>query len=212
MYGGSYGNPSYGMTTPVYYVVRPGDTLTTIAARFGTTVGAILAANPVIYNPNLIYAGQTLLIPAGSAAMPYPPSMPPMQGYPPQAPYPPAPYPPPAMTPAPAPPPAATPTPAPGQPMASINLTAQNMAFSLSTITVPAGALVTVHFTNLDPLPHNFAVFTNSSLQQVIFRGQVIMGPNATATYQFTAPSQPGTYFFHCDVHPTVMMGQFVVQ
>lgn len=36
-------------------------------------------------------------------------------------------------------------------------------------------------------------------------------GP-ATTTYTFTAPSTPGTYFFRCDVHPTVMTGQFIVQ
>ncbi len=29
--------------------------------------------------------------------------------------------------------------------------------------------------------------------------------------YTFTAHSQPGTYFFRCDVHFTMMTGQFVV-
>ena len=44
------------------YVVRPGDTLWTIAARFGTTVQAIMAANRLT-NPNQIFAGLTLFIP-----------------------------------------------------------------------------------------------------------------------------------------------------
>jgi hypothetical protein len=61
-------------------------------------------------------------------------------------------------------------------------------------------------------MPHVLAVYTDSRAQQVIFRGQIITGPNASVTYRFTAPSQPGTYFFRCDVHPTIMMGQFVVQ
>jgi LysM repeat protein len=47
---------------PRYYTVRAGDTLFTIATRFGTTVGIISAANN-IFNPNAIYTGQTLLIP-----------------------------------------------------------------------------------------------------------------------------------------------------
>ncbi len=47
------------------YVVRPGDTLSRIAAQFGTTVAAIVQANH-IYNMNLIYVGQTLTVPGGS--------------------------------------------------------------------------------------------------------------------------------------------------
>jgi LysM repeat protein len=43
------------------YVVQRGDTLARIAARFGTTVAAIAAANGIA-NPNLIYVGQTLNI------------------------------------------------------------------------------------------------------------------------------------------------------
>jgi len=46
----------------VYYTVKPGDTLSAIAQRFRTTVNAIAAANG-INNPNLIYAGQKLIIP-----------------------------------------------------------------------------------------------------------------------------------------------------
>lgn len=57
------------------YVVRRGDTLNTIAARFGTTVNAILAANPQIRNPNLIFPGQVIRIPTG--AVPPTPTIPP---------------------------------------------------------------------------------------------------------------------------------------
>ncbi|HJP90110.1 MAG TPA: LysM peptidoglycan-binding domain-containing protein [Candidatus Limnocylindrales bacterium] len=42
------------------YVVRPGDGLSTIAARFGLTVDAILAANPAIPDANTIYSGQVI--------------------------------------------------------------------------------------------------------------------------------------------------------
>ncbi len=45
------------------YVVKPGDTLAGLANRFGVTKEAILAVNPQITNPNLIYAGQHITIP-----------------------------------------------------------------------------------------------------------------------------------------------------
>jgi len=94
----------------------------------------------------------------------------------------------------------------------TIGLTAQNMAFNTSTITVPAGAMVTMNFDNRDSgIPHNFAAYTDSSASKSIFVGEVITGPETT-TYTFTAPSDPGTYFFRCDVHPTTMTGQFIVK
>lgn len=45
-----------------YHVVCPGETLTRIAWRYGTTVWAIAAANGIC-NPDRIYAGQILVIP-----------------------------------------------------------------------------------------------------------------------------------------------------
>jgi len=53
------------------YVVKPGDTLTAIAARSGTTVAALAAANN-LSNPNLIYVGQTLALPDSTATAPDP--------------------------------------------------------------------------------------------------------------------------------------------
>lgn len=46
------------------YIVQPGDTLWSIARRFGTTVEAIAWVNGII-NPNYIYVGQRLIIPGG---------------------------------------------------------------------------------------------------------------------------------------------------
>lgn len=112
-------------------------------------------------------------------------------------------------TPAPTTTPTTTTTPAPTA--VTIDLVAQNIAFNLSTITVPAGANVTIHFDNKDAqVPHNFAVYTNSAATTVIFRGETITGP-ATIDYNFTAPTTPGDYFFRCDTHPTIMYGTFVV-
>jgi LysM repeat protein len=54
--------PSPPPTTGFYYTVRHGDTLALIAARFGTTVWAIMQANGIV-NPNFVYVGQALWIP-----------------------------------------------------------------------------------------------------------------------------------------------------
>ncbi len=96
-----------------------------------------------------------------------------------------------------------------GEPV-EVSLTAQNLAFDQSTITVPAGAEVVMTFTNMDTgIPHNFAVYESSAADQSIFVGEII--DSGTTTYRFTAPQEPGTYFFRCDVHPTTMTGSFVV-
>ncbi len=44
------------------YTVVPGDTLFSIAQRFGTTVPALLQLNPQITNPSLIFPGQIIRI------------------------------------------------------------------------------------------------------------------------------------------------------
>ncbi len=49
------------------YVVRPGDTLGTIAARFGVSAAALARANGIT-NPDRIYVGQNLVIPGGSGS------------------------------------------------------------------------------------------------------------------------------------------------
>ena len=45
------------------YTVKKGDTLWGIAKRYGVTLTALIAANPQIKNPNLIYPGNRVNIP-----------------------------------------------------------------------------------------------------------------------------------------------------
>lgn len=45
------------------YKVRPGDSLTSIAAHFGVTLKALKAANPEIKDPNLLHVGDVIRIP-----------------------------------------------------------------------------------------------------------------------------------------------------
>jgi LysM repeat protein len=61
-------NPNPGVPpTGGTYVVQPGDTLALIAYRYHTTVSAILAVNPQITNPNVIYVGQVINLPSGTS-------------------------------------------------------------------------------------------------------------------------------------------------
>lgn len=55
------GQPA-GPTQERYHIVQPGDTLLTIAVRYGTTVEAIVRANG-LPNADFIWVGQRLLIP-----------------------------------------------------------------------------------------------------------------------------------------------------
>lgn len=62
------------------HVVQRGDTLSSIALRYGTTVAALMAANQLA-NPNFIYVGQRLVIPGGVTTPAPAPSTPPMTDY-----------------------------------------------------------------------------------------------------------------------------------
>ena len=50
------------------YVVQPGDTLEGIALAYGVDVGSLLAANPQVVDPDLLFAGQALRIPGNDVA------------------------------------------------------------------------------------------------------------------------------------------------
>jgi LysM repeat protein len=65
--------PPSGTST---YIVQPGDTLSRIAARFGTTVQALVQTNGIL-NPNLIFAGQSLIVPGGTGIITPTPTVPP---------------------------------------------------------------------------------------------------------------------------------------
>ena len=63
-------DPGYYPPSGGTYVVKWGDTLGKIAARSGVSWRDILAVNPQIQNPSLIYAGQVINLPAGVSVPP----------------------------------------------------------------------------------------------------------------------------------------------
>jgi plastocyanin len=90
---------------------------------------------------------------------------------------------------------------------------AKGTAFTVTCLVAAPGKAFSVNFDNQDAsIPHNMAFFSDSGFTKLIYRGNVITGP-ATAVYPATQTSGPlsaGTYYFHCDVHPT-MQGTLVV-
>jgi LysM repeat protein len=58
--------PVYYAPSGGTYVVQWGDTLGAIAARMGVSYYDILAVNPQIWNPSLIYGGQVINLPAAA--------------------------------------------------------------------------------------------------------------------------------------------------
>jgi len=74
-----------------------------------------------------------------------------------------------------------------------------DMKFS-APLTVTPGATVTV--VNSDSVEHTVTADAGNAFN-------VEIGDNGTAT--FTAPTQPGTYAYHCTYHPS-MHGQLIVQ
>jgi len=86
--------------------------------------------------------------------------------------------------------------------------------FDKDTITVKAGSQVTLKFTNNDTgVPHNWSAYTDSTASTPIpgAKTDTCTGP-CEKEITFTAPDQPGDYFFRCDIHPTAMTGTLVVQ
>src|SRR5919106_4669999 len=77
---------------------------------------------------------------------------------------------------------------------------AQGIAFDTDTISLPAGQPSTLTFDNRDTVPHNIAIYTDNSLSEALFQGEIITGP---ANVQYEIPPLPaGGDYFPCDVHP----------
>src|SRR5438132_66695 len=103
----------------------------------------------------------------------------------------------------------AGPPPAPGAPTGPV-ITAQDLKFSPTTLDVPSGQPTTITFDNEDPgVLHNIQFFSDKDYTTSIYKGPDVTGV-ASAQYQLRALG-PGTYYFHCDYHPTTMQGTITV-
>lgn len=107
------------------------------------------------------------------------------------------------------------PSPEPGAEVQEITIVAKNVLFDLDEIRVKAGAQVKLTMDNQDAgVPHNWALYESEDAAKAgeapLVATAIETGP-VTQEVTFPAPD-PGTYFFRCDVHPTTMVGEFVVE
>lgn len=86
-----------------------------------------------------------------------------------------------------------------------VQVKAANIAYAEQEITIKGNADVEIRFDNNDRgLQHNIDI-AGADASKPIFRGDLVTGV-ATVTYKFKSPA-PGTYNFHCDIHPDQMKG-----
>lgn len=91
-----------------------------------------------------------------------------------------------------------------------LTVTASGLKFDTNELDLTAGQPTKITFDNKDAgTLHNIAIYTDSSASKALFQGEQIAGVSSTT---YTVPAlQPGTYYFHCDVHPSLMFGTVVV-
>lgn len=103
----------------------------------------------------------------------------------------------------------------PTGPIKQVTITAHNLKWDTSTITVPAGSSIQLTVDNTDnAIPHNFSLYTDEAAATKGARPLAGTKPTAGPVQEHTLFNAPaaGTYYFRCDVHPTTMTGTFVVQ
>jgi len=95
----------------------------------------------------------------------------------------------------------AGPSAAPSLPAADVSLSAENIAFSTATLTIPAGKPFTLAFDNKDNgIPHDVVIRDASGAE--LFKGDIVTGPKVVV---YQVPAIPaGTYTFVCSVHPNM--------
>jgi plastocyanin len=97
----------------------------------------------------------------------------------------------------------------------TLRLTAKSIRFDTSCLAAPADTPFTIRFENADAgVAHNVHVYSedpaaNPSAKS-LFTGTIVTGPTTT-TYSLAA-LPAGSYYFHCDVHPTTMKGRLIVK
>lgn len=92
----------------------------------------------------------------------------------------------------------------------SLKIVASNTTFDTNCLVGTANQALTLSYENKDSANHGLVFLESHTSAEPFFRVDVFSGPR---TQTVTIPGQrPGTYAFHCQVHPTAMSGTFVVK
>ncbi len=93
-------------------------------------------------------------------------------------------------------------TPAPSYPAGAVVLTAKNLQFDTQEIRVKAGTDATIVFVNRDSDVHNLAIRTERGFDgDLVFRNDPV---GSSTIVLDIGVLQPGTYYFLCEVHPSM--------
>lgn len=88
----------------------------------------------------------------------------------------------------------------PGTPAGdALSITAKDLQFAQTQVSVKAGAAFSVDFDNQDGAPHNIAISDASGA--TVFKGDIVSATKVTYAVPALAA---GTYSFKCEVHPNM--------
>jgi plastocyanin len=82
---------------------------------------------------------------------------------------------------------------------ADVTVVASEMKFVEPDLKVDADAAFSLLLRNEDGMPHNVAIYTDSSAKAPLFVGEMVT--DGEIVYDVPA-LKPGSYFFRCDLHP----------
>jgi plastocyanin len=92
----------------------------------------------------------------------------------------------------------------------SLKIVASGTKFDTACLAGTANQPLTLSYENKDQISHGLVFLESHTSAEPFFRVDVFTGPK---TQTLSIPAQkPGTYAFHCQVHPTAMQGTFVVK
>ncbi|MDQ3978227.1 MAG: cupredoxin domain-containing protein [Actinomycetota bacterium] len=93
---------------------------------------------------------------------------------------------------------------------AELTIVASGTRFNTNCLTGTADQSLTLSYENKDQITHGLVLLETHNSSDPFFRVDVFAGPK---TQTFTIPAQrPGTYAFHCQVHPSAMSGTLLVK
>ena len=98
----------------------------------------------------------------------------------------------------------ASPSPQSTEPATAVTLVAKDLKWDLAKLYFKADQTVTVTVDNKDAgIPHNFGVWDSSKKSKELFKPPTNVEGGAKGDYQ-VSPLKKGTYFFECEIHPTM--------